>query len=139
MLLGAAAFAVAPGWLDRTSTALTAHANLAHDQAVDWAGENLDKQSLIVSDNTYWNDLVNAGWDPGWDGAVWFYKVDLDPAFVTEHPEGWRSIDYLVWNSTISGNSNAIPLVRQAYEHSVLLQTFGEGPDTVEIREVVTS
>jgi cellulose synthase/poly-beta-1,6-N-acetylglucosamine synthase-like glycosyltransferase len=139
VLLGAAAFAVASGWLDRTGTALTAHTNLAHDQAVDWAGENLDKQSLIVSDNTYWNDLVNAGWDPGWDGAVWFYKVDLDPAFVTEHPEGWRSIDYLVWNSTISGNSNAIPLVRQAYEHSVLLQTFGEGPDTVEIREVVTS
>ena len=79
-----------------------------------------------MSDNTYWNDLVNAGWSPGWDGAVWFYKVDLDPAFVTEHPEGWRSIDYLVWNSTISGNSNAIPLMRQAYEHSVLLATFGE-------------
>ena len=59
----AAAFAVAPGWLDRTGTALTAHTNLAHDQAVDWAGENLDEQSLIVSDNTYWNDLVNAGWD----------------------------------------------------------------------------
>jgi len=139
VLLGAAAFAVVPGWLDRTETALTARTNVAHNEAVAWAGANLDKQSLIVSDNTYWNDLVNAGWDPGWDGAVWFYKVDLDPAFVTEHPEGWRAIDYLVWNSTISGNSNAIPLVRQAYDHSVLLHTFGEGPDTVEIRKVVAS
>lgn len=138
-LLAAAAFAVAPGWLDRTGVALTATTNQAHDQAVAWAGKNLDKQSLIVSDNTYWNDLVNAGWDPGWDGAVWFYKVDLDPAFLAQHPEGWRAVDYLVWNSTISGNSNAIPLVRQAYEHSVLLQTFGEGPDTVEIRKVVAS
>ncbi|HEY5878723.1 MAG TPA: hypothetical protein VIU11_07425, partial [Nakamurella sp.] len=139
VLLGAAALAVVPGWLDRTETALTARTNVAHNEAVSWAGANLDQQSLIVSDNTYWNDLVNAGWDPGWDGAVWFYKVDLDPAFVTEHPEGWRAIDYLVWNSTISGNSNAIPLVRQAYDHSVLLHTFGEGPDTVEIRKVVAS
>lgn len=138
-LLGVAAFTVVPRWVDGADAAITAHTNIAHDEAVAWADENLEKDSLIVSDNTYWNDLVNAGWDPGWDGAVWFYKVDLDPAFVAEHPDGWRSIDYLVWNSTISGNSNAIPLVRQAYDHSVLVQTFGQGPDAVEIRKVVAS
>ncbi len=138
VLLAGAILAVAPAWWERTAVAMAADTNVAHDDAVAWAAANLDKQSLIVSDNTYWNDLVNAGWDPGWDGAVWFYKVDLDPAFGTHHPDGWRAIDYLVWNSTISGNSNAIPLVRQAYDHSVLLQTFGAGPDTVEIRKVVT-
>jgi hypothetical protein len=136
-LLAAVALTVAPVWLDRAEAGLAAHTNVAHDEAVAWAAANLDRQSMIVSDNTYWNDLVNAGWDPGWDGAVWFYKVDLDPAFLVEHPEGWPAIDYLVWNSTISGNSNAIPLIRQAYEHSVLLQTFGVGPDAVEIRKVV--
>lgn len=138
-LLAAAAVSVVPRWLDGAENALTTRTNVAHDQAVAWAGAHLEKDSLIVSDNTYWNDLVDAGWDPGWDGAVWFYKVDLDPAFVAEHPDGWRAIDYLVWNSTISGNSNAIPLVRQAYNHSVLVQTFGQGPDAVEIRKVVAS
>lgn len=138
-LLAAAAFTVVPRWSDGAGEAWAAHTNVTHDQAVAWAKGNLEKDSLIVSDNTYWNDLVNAGWAPDWDGAVWFYKVDLDPAFLNEHPEGWRSIDYLVWNSTISGNSNAIPLVRQAYDNSVLLQTFGQGPDAVEIRKVVTS
>ena len=128
--------AILPGWAERTLPAVTSSVNVAHDDAVDWITDELPRDSLIVSDNTYWNDLVNAGWSPGWDGAVWFYKVDLDPAFIKEHPDGWRDIDYLVWNTTISGNSNSIPLVREAYQSSGLLATFGTGTDTVEIREV---
>jgi hypothetical protein len=138
-LLAVAALAIAPGWAEQTAGALTAESNVAHDEAVHWIADELPRNSLIVSDNTYWNDLVRVGWSPGWDGAVWFYKVDLDPAFVVHHPDGWRAIDYLVWNSTISGNSNAIPLMREAYEHSVLLQTFGEGPDAVEVRQVTNA
>lgn len=136
VVLAAAALTVAPGWADQTTHALTVQTNVAHDQAVNWIAHELPRNSLIVSDNTYWNDLVRAGWSPGWSGAVWFYKVDLDPAFLKQHPDGWHAINYLVWNSTISGNSNAIPLMRQAYDHSVLLETFGDGPDAVQIREV---
>lgn len=134
--LALAGLAILPGWAERTLPAMTSTVNLAHDEAVDWITDELPRDSLIVSDNTYWNDLVNAGWSPGWDGAVWFYKVDLDPAFMTEHPDGWRDIDYLVWNTTISGNSNSIPLMRQAYQNSELLATFGTGTDAVEVREV---
>jgi cellulose synthase/poly-beta-1,6-N-acetylglucosamine synthase-like glycosyltransferase len=137
--LAVAGLAIAPDWAGKIAASTTARANVAHDEAMDWVEQQLPRDSLIVSDNTYWNDLVNAGWSPGWDGAVWFYKVDLDPAFVTAHPDGWRDIDYLIWNSTISGNSNSIPLTRAAYENSVLLETFGEGADAVEIREVRSS
>lgn len=136
LALCAALVPLAPLWAERHRAGLAATTNTAHDQALAWMTATLPRDSLVVSDNTYWNDLVEAGWSPDLDGAVWFYKVDLDPVFTAAHPRGWREIDYLVWNEGIALNGNFIDEVRAAHAHSDLLVAFGTGRNRVEIRRV---
>ena len=86
-----------------------------------------------MSDNSFWNDLVSAGWSPGF-GAVWFYKVDLDPAFLVAHPDGWRGVDYIVGSrdDLLPANPGGKPVFTEAYENSTVVASFG----AIEVRIV---
>lgn len=117
-------------------TALTADVNGEHRQAVAYIEEHLPRDSVVVVDNTYWNDLVRAGWQiDGFSGAVWFYKVDQDPA-AQEYIRDWSDIDYLLWTETIAEDPGEAPLIRAAYRNSEVVAGWGQGPSRVEIRRV---
>ncbi|MEJ5946040.1 hypothetical protein WDZ17_12130 [Pseudokineococcus basanitobsidens] len=131
---------VAPRWLAATAEARGSDANAAHREALAYVEDVLPRDSRVVVDNTYWNDLVRAGWsDDGFSGAIWFYKIDLDAEARTELPGGWRDLDYLVWSPTLADDPNSLPTLAAAHENSELLAAFG-GDDPgqrVEVRRVV--
>jgi hypothetical protein len=121
-------------WRFNYEAAWTEDANDVHAAALDYVAREIPRDATVVSDNSYWNDLVDAGWDP--DEAVWFYKADSDDA-ITERIGGtYEGIDYLVWSIDIA--ENRLPIVSGAYEHSELLWAEGEGRERVEVRRVLT-
>ncbi|MGD9525525.1 MAG: ArnT family glycosyltransferase [Pseudonocardia sp.] len=132
-VLAAGAIAlVVPPWVAGDRTAMTAdlndnvHAAVAHLAAMpDPQGTN------VIVDDAIWLDLVRAGYRPG-DGAVWFYKLDLDPAVTI--PGG---VHYVVSTPIIRASTTGLPRVVRALENSVPVATFGAGGDRVEIRRVL--
>ncbi|MBJ7357225.1 glycosyltransferase family 39 protein [Nocardioides sp.] len=124
------------GWPAQLRTALTEDVNQSHPRAVEWITDNLSTDDVVVTDNTYFLDLAEAGWDPGW-GVVWFTKLDLDPAADRELPDGWRDVDYVVWSEAFAfATADALPEVSQLQQNSIVVASFGEGAQRVEIRQV---
>ncbi|SEL75210.1 ArnT family glycosyltransferase [Streptacidiphilus jiangxiensis] len=128
---------VAPHWETGDETADTAYSNTEYSQASAWIKANVaDKPHVrIVSDDAMWPDLVAQGFRPGL-GAIWFYKVDLDPAVTRTLPHGWKDIDYVVSSSIIREDPNGLPTVRAAMEHSVVVARFGTGTQEIDILRV---
>ncbi|MEY9875956.1 hypothetical protein ABH931_005463 [Streptacidiphilus sp. MAP12-33] len=132
-----AAGLVAPHWETGDETADTAYSNTEYSQASAWVRAHVaDKpHTRIVSDDAMWPDLVDQGFQPGL-GAIWFYKVDLDPAVTRTLPHGWKDIDYVVSSSVIRQDPNGLPTVRAAMEHSVVVARFGTGTQEIDILRV---
>ena len=130
---------VGPRWAAGDATALTSNPNLTYAQAADWMRANLHptQSSKIVVDDALWLNAVQDGFQPGY-GAIWFYKVDLDPAVKAVLPHGWRSIQYVVSTPTIRAGLSSLPTVGAAIQHSRVLANFGSGAGAIQIREVVT-
>lgn len=128
---------VAPHWETGDETADTAYSNTEYSEASAWVRANVaDKpHTRIVSDDAMWPDLVAQGFQPGL-GAIWFYKVDLDPAVTRTLPHGWKDIDYVVSSSIIREDPNGLPTVRAAMEHSVVVARFGAGTQEIDILRV---
>lgn len=128
---------VAPHWETGDETADTAYSNQEYSQASAWIRGNVaDKPHVrIVSDDAMWPDLVAQGFRPGL-GAIWFYKVDLDPAVTRTLPHGWKDIDYVVSSSIIREDPNGLPTVRAAMQHSVVVARFGTGTQEIDILRV---
>jgi hypothetical protein len=128
---------VAPHWETGDETADTAYSNTEYSRASAWVAANVaDKaHTRIVSDDAMWPDLVDQGFQPGL-GAIWFYKVDLDPAVTKTFPHGWKDIDYVVSSSIIREDPNGLPTVRAAMEHSVVAARFGSGTQEIDILRV---
>ena len=114
--------------------ALTEDATAVHDEAVARVAADVPDDAVVVVDNTYWNDLVEAGRDT--DDVVWFYKVDSDPEINEQLGGTYEGIDYLLWSK--ESMSDLAPVVKEAYDNSDLVWSVGEGDEVVELREVVT-
>ena len=121
-------------WRYNYEAAWTEDTNDVHAAALDYVAREIPRDATVVSDNSYWNDLVDVGWDP--DEAVWFYKADSDDAITERIGGDYEGIDYLVWSIDIS--ENRLPIVSDAYEHSELLWAQGEGRERVEVRRVLS-
>ncbi len=135
-VLGVLLLGVGNSWLPSQLRLLTEDANAGRAEAMAYVEESLPRDSIVVVDNTWWNDLVRAGWSgDGFDGAVWFYKVDQDPA-AREVIRSSADIDYLIWTTTMANDPNDAPVLADAYAESTTVATFGTGPSTVEIRKV---
>lgn len=130
---------VVPRWAAGDETALTSDPNLTYSQAAAWMRTNLHptQSTKIVVDDALWLDAVDDGFTPGY-GAIWFYKVDLDPAVEAVLPRGWRSIQYVVSTPTIRADLSSLPTVDAALGHSKVIASFGSGSGAIQIREVVT-
>ena len=136
----------APGWVGGVRTATTADSTAAHDTAVRTVVDSVPRQDRVLVDNTYYVDLVEAGFEPRY-GAVWFYKMDLgaglDPSVVRRLPDGWRDLDWVlltpVMRDALEADPDALSEVRLAVANSVPVVTFGTGDDEVELRRVQPS
>jgi hypothetical protein len=128
---------LAPVWVAGNQEAVRADVNGSHRLAMTYLSQNLPRDTRVVVDNTYWNDLVRAGWSAdGFDGAIWFYKIDLDAEAETALPGGWTDVDYLLWSKTLESDPNALPSIREAYEHSSVVAEWGSAEDLVQLRRV---
>ena len=115
---------------------MTKDVNSAHPQAVQWIKDHTMREDVIVTDNNYFLDLADYGYEPGW-GVVWFTKLDLDPAADKELPNGWRDVEYVVWTEAFGfATAESMPQVHALYQNSTVVAEFGEGEDHVEIRQV---
>jgi 4-amino-4-deoxy-L-arabinose transferase-like glycosyltransferase len=129
----AAVFAVmVPTWVARIAPQLTAQANSASNQALEWMNQNATKDAWIITDDSNWVDLVEMGFSS--DRVIWFYKVDSDPEVAALHKDlGWRRFDYLIQSDfvlTAIGDDGGEPTVTQALENSEEVISFtSPGPE----------
>ncbi len=133
--LVAAAVAVAPyqEWVGSYRTAWTQQVNEPHSRLLEQVGGLPDGARLAV-DNTYWNDLVDAG--RAREDVVWFFKVDNDATVLEDLGGSYLGLDYLVWTDFMSDNAG--PVITRAFEQSVTVWSTGSGDDRVELREVLS-
>lgn len=102
--------------------------------AQEWLIENTSTDQRVIVDDAMWVDLVKAGWDR--DNVIWYYKLDTDPAVQADSPNGWRDADYVVTTDSMRTFPGAFPQVQEAIDNSVVVATFGEGTQAVEVRRV---
>ncbi|QES52543.1 glycosyltransferase [Streptomyces venezuelae] len=135
VLATAAAGYLVPRWYEGNRTALTVDANGPYRQAAAWLGTEVadPRGTRVLLDDALWLDAVHAGFEPG-NGAIWFYKADLDPAVTQTLPRGWRDVDYVVSSPTVRRDARNLPTVKAALEHSAPVAVFGTGEDRIEIR-----
>ena len=133
-----------PSWHSASSFATSADQNSNHLAVVRWIDGNIDDRARVLVDDTYYVDLMNAGFRPRF-GAVWFYKLDyatnLDPSVQRALPTGWRSFDFVisspVMRSALAQNPGSMRQVREALAHSRAVRAFGSGAERVEVRRLV--
>lgn len=126
-----------PAWADAWESSFTIEMNDEHAAALDDVRRNVPRDSVIVVDNTYWNDLVQAGWNP--DSALWFYKVDKDDAVTRQIGGSYQGLDYLLWSPAmrdyVQQDSDSV-IMRSALANSDVVSAHGEGVARVEIRKI---
>jgi hypothetical protein len=145
--VSAAAFAVAcaalagaalPAWIRTDLTMMTTDVTRPAVTAVRWMEANVPRDSRVLVDDALWLDLVHAGFDPR-AGAVWFYKLDTDPAYRTVFPLGWRQMEYVVSSPQLRDSVTGSPELancRAALAHSTVVASFGVGTAAVAVRRV---
>ena len=137
MVLTAIAGYVGPSWVSGDRIAMTKDANADYREAVaTLAAMPHDRDTKVMVDDAIWLDLVHEGYQPG-DGAIWFYKLDLDPAVKLDN--GWRDLDFVVSTPIVRESMSNLSNVTAAMESSVVVRTFGTGEERIEIRRVVPS
>lgn len=143
-LAAVAVLAAAPTWVAGARAALTVDANAPYRQALSYVAANLPRDTVVLTDDVTWNDLVRLGWSgDGWDGPVWHFKLDRDPESATRLPDGWRDVDYIlagpamrVMLGTPAISVEQSPEVVSAWRHSTVVAAW-EPPDAqVVLRRV---
>jgi hypothetical protein len=134
VVMAALASFVVPRWVEGDRVAMTRDSNSEYRQVVDaLAALPHDAETKVMVDDAIWIDVVNAGYQPG-QGAIWFYKLDLDPA--VKLANGWHDLDYVVSSPIVRQSMSGLPNVTDAMNGSTVLQTFGAGDERIEIRKV---
>jgi hypothetical protein len=138
----AVAVAVAVGlawvWTPTLHSVVTTPANNFRYDAEAWIAANVPSSSIVLADDVTWVALVDGHVVPR-DRALWFYKLDTDPAVRDTLPGGWRDVDYVVATDQLRNAIAGDPTLRQAaaaLKESQLVATFGGGDGRVEIRKV---
>ena len=112
---------------------MTATSNADWRAATDWIEENVPLGDDILVPSAAWTQVQEDGRAGGWD-VIMLEKVDRDPQFRIEHPEGWRDLEWILVGPTVPQDLVNLDLVEatKAYESSRVAATFGQW----EIREV---
>ena len=80
------------------------------------------------------DELVRAGWAAG--DVISSDELGGGAASQPDQTDGWRDADYVVTSEAMR-ERNDIAEVGQAMDNSVIVATFGDGDELVEIRRIV--
>jgi hypothetical protein len=125
---------VGPAWAARLEHDLDASPDTPSRHAERWIERHVPRDAPILVDDTFWLDLVQAGFHQ--KNVVWYYKLDQDPGVGKSFPGGWRDFDYVVSTEIVRTTNDAIPSVKAALAHSRLAARFGTGHKRIEIRRI---
>lgn len=113
-------------WVARGLPLLVDDHNSEWRQALEWVDQNVPRDDVVMVPYSMWQDLNARGWDDPWKAIV-LEKVDLDSQFATEHPNGWREIDWIVEGPSVAANIQYLSLdnAGKAFESSRIVAGFG--------------
>ena len=126
--------AAVPLWTMQLRGFLLADLDRPLRDAETWMLENASGDARILVDDAMWVDLVDEGFRR--ENVVWYYKADTDSDVQALAPNGWRDYDYVVTTDSMRTFPTEFPTVRQAIDNSVVVASFGEGAQQVEVRYV---
>lgn len=115
-----------PQWSGKYRDLLALDANEDWAATLEWVQHNVPQEDTILVPYSMWQDVNASGWHDPWEVIV-TEKADLDNQFDREHPQGWRSIDWLVVGPYTESNIDSLGLetVGSALEASEEVQRFG--------------
>lgn len=131
--VAAAAVVLVPAWGGQLRGLLLSDLDAPSRQAQEWVETNVPKDSRLIVDDAMWVDLVTAGFQR--DNVIWFYKLDTDPAVQAQSPNGWSDSDYIVTTDSMVNSPNAAG-ANDAIENSVVVASFGDGNQQVDVRRI---
>jgi len=91
--------------------------------AADWLTENASRDQRIIVADGLSDDLVGADWNPS-------------DVIGPEELASWRDADFLVATEAVRASSDDLIELGRAIENSVVVASFGEGSDLVEVRMI---
>lgn len=130
-----AVVAAVPLWAVQLRGFVLADIDRPMRQAQTWVADNVTRDARLIVDDAMWVDLVRAGWDR--ENVVWYYKVDTDPGVQAQNPQGWRDADYVITTGSMRTFPDGFPQVQQAIDNSIVVATFGQSEQAVEVRRVL--
>jgi 4-amino-4-deoxy-L-arabinose transferase-like glycosyltransferase len=133
-MLAVAFTRVGPAWAADLERGLGASPDTRSRKADRWIERHVPRSSALLVDDTFWLDLVEAGFDR--KNVIWYYKLDQDPGVGGRFAHGWRDFDYVVSTEIMRTTNYDVPSVKAALEHSRVVIRFGEGPKRIEIRRI---
>lgn len=133
MGLGFATVAAVPAWSAGLHKLTSADEDASSIQAQRWVERNVPRNNRIIVEDSMWVDLVDAGFPR--DNVLWHYKLDTDAEVAQKSPEGWRDSDYIVRTATMVQTED-LEEVTNAVENSVVVASFGNDLDLVEVRRI---
>ncbi|WAB82152.1 glycosyl hydrolase family 8 [Microcella daejeonensis] len=94
--------------------------------AVEWVAENIDPSAIVVTDNFAYPALAQ---ERGFENAQYFFTSEYDPELREVYADDWRNIDYLIVTHELiqQMSQGTIPVLREAFEHSVPVASFTRG------------
>lgn len=132
--LAVALVTAGPLWTAQLRGFLLADLDRPLRDAEAWMVDNAPADARILVDDAMWVDLVDGGFSR--ENVVWYYKADTDPDVQVLAPDGWRDYDFVVTTDSMRTFPTEFPTVRQAIDNSVVVASFGEGAQQVEVRLV---
>lgn len=132
--LTVALVAAGPLWTAQLRGFLLADLDRPLRDAEAWMTQHAPADSRMLVDDAMWVDLVDAGFAR--KDVVWYYKADTDPDVQALAPDGWRNYDYVVTTDSMRTFPTDFPTVSGAIANSVVVASFGEGAQQVQVRFV---
>ncbi|MDQ1135498.1 intracellular septation protein A [Microbacterium sp. SORGH_AS 1204] len=123
-----------PLWATQLRGFLLADLDRPLRDAEAWMSQNAPGDARMLVDDAMWVDLVEAGFAR--EDVVWYYKADTDTDVQDLAPDGWRDYDYVITTDSMRTFPTESPTVRQAIENSVVVASFGQAAQQVDVRLV---
>lgn len=91
--------------------------------AQNWVLENVDKQSVIITDNYAYPDLQDKH---GYEDVYYMFPAEYDPAVRREYNNDWRNIDYILVTHEVykQMENGTLPTIKEAYAHAYPVMEF---------------
>ena len=114
---------VLPPWVTTMRAQARVDGSANSRAATRWVIEHVPRDAVVVTDDYIWMDLTLAGYTR----PVWLWKVDTDPAVMSELlPAGAASIDYVVLADQADSTLASLPTLKTGIADSTVVVRFGE-------------